>query len=59
MDSKDKIDLALRGAIIAQAALEMISVGDKVHAKIICANIVDRVVDLDKTILRLLNDEAA
>jgi hypothetical protein len=39
MESKDKIDLALRASLIAHAALEMIAVGSKTHAKVIYADV--------------------
>lgn len=56
MESKDKVDLAIRGAIIAQAVLKMLGVRSKVHAKVILADLIDHVKTLDAKIKELPAD---
>jgi hypothetical protein len=56
MESKDKVDLALRASILARDALDFLSIPNKAVAKLSMARLVSRVRDLDKAIDALPDD---
>ena len=56
MDSKDKVDIAIRASILARDALDMLHTPNKTIALMGMARIVDRMMDLDRAIKALPED---
>ncbi len=56
MDAKDKVDIAIRAAIVAHSVLQLINTSGKFHAKIVMQDLVNHVMDLDKKVKSLPED---
>lgn len=57
LDGKSQIDIALRASILARDALDMLHTPTKAVALMSMARIVDRMMDLDKTVKALPEDK--
>lgn len=53
MESKDKIDIALRAGIVAREVLSLVGTSGKFHAKIVMVSVVKSVMELDQKIQSL------
>lgn len=53
MDSKDKIDIALRAGIVAREVLNLVGTSGKFHSKIVMVSVVKAVAELDQKIKSL------
>lgn len=57
MNSKDKVDIAIRGGMIAHSALHLASTENKKSAKMIVCDLVRLVRELDGKIDSLIEEE--
>ena len=56
LKSKDKIEVALTAALVAESVLQLMGAESKTSAKIIMSETVERMMKLDQTIKALVED---
>lgn len=50
MEAKDKVDLAIRSGLVAKSILQLMDCNNKILAKMIMAEAIELMTDLDKKI---------